>query len=149
MCGGGGGGGGAHKPPTILGHSILDCKFKIHIKYGWVRPWQWNTHTHTHTHTPFHLVEQNREVFTRKSSFVVIFVLAGELCVVWVHLNREEDVVFGYMHFINQRRRKVPKSVGGGGAHRHIIYVPLVKNHLYQFIEIVYKIINWYMKNAK
>ena len=30
-----------------------------------------------------------------------------------------------------QRRRKVPKSVcvgGGGGAHRHVIYVPLVKN---------------------
>ena len=51
------------------------------------------------------------------------------------------------------------------GAHRHIIYVPLVKNqyklvvfgyiwllnnsHLYQFIEIVHKIINWYMKNVK
>ena len=53
---------------------------------------------------------------------------------------------------------------GGGGAHRHVIYVPSVKNqynelyldiwlfnnsHLCQFIEIVDKIINWYMKNAK
>ena len=56
---------------------------------------------------------------------------------------------------------------GGGGrrAHRHVIYVPSVKNpninelyldiwlftnsHLCQFIEIVHKIINWYMKNAK
>ena len=48
---------------------------------------------------------------------------------------------------------------GGGGAQRHVIYVPLVKNqykrvvfansHLCQFIEIVHKIINWYMKNAK
>ena len=28
---------------------------------------------------PFHLVDQNREVFTRKSSFLVIFVLAGDL----------------------------------------------------------------------
>ena len=49
---------------------------------------------------------------------------------------------------------------GGGGGHRHIIYVPLVKDqykldiwllnnsHLYQFIEIVHKIINWYMKNV-
>ena len=25
-------------------------------------------------------------------------------------------------------RRKVPKSVWGGGAHRHVIYVPSVKN---------------------
>ena len=58
-----------------------------------------------------------------------------------------------------QWRRKVPKD-GGGGAHRHVIYVPSVKNHykrvvfgcnshLCQFIEIVHKIINWYMKNAK
>ena len=54
---------------------------------------------------------------------------------------------------------------GGGGAHRHVIYVPSVKrtninelyldvwlfnnSHLCQFIEIVHKIINWYMKNAK
>ena len=56
---------------------------------------------------------------------------------------------------------------GGLGAHRHVIYVPSVKNqykrvvfgyldiwlftnsHLCQFIEIVHKIINWYMKNAK
>ena len=51
---------------------------------------------------------------------------------------------------------------GGGGAHRHVIYVPSVKNqykrvvfgymviyYLCQFIEIVHKIINWYMKNAK
>ena len=53
---------------------------------------------------------------------------------------------------------------GGGGAHRYVIYVPSVKNqykrvyldiwlfsnsHLCQFIEIVHKIINWYMKNAK
>ena len=53
---------------------------------------------------------------------------------------------------------------GGGGAHRHVIYVPSVKNqykelclniwlftnsHLCHFIEIVHKIINWYMKNAK
>ena len=60
----------------------------------------------------------------------------------------------------------MPKSVcgGGGGAHRHVIYVPSVKNqykrvvmhiwlfnnsHLCQFIEIVHKIIIWYMKNAK
>ena len=50
-------------------------------------------------------------------------------------------------------------------THRHIIYVPSVKNqykrvvfgymdiftnsHLCQFIEIVQKIINWYMKNGK
>ena len=51
--------------------------------------------------------------------------------------------------------------VGGGGAHRHVIYVPSVKNELYldiwlftnshmcQFIEIVHKIINSYVKNAK
>ena len=57
-----------------------------------------------------------------------------------------------------QWRSKVPKS---GGAHRHVIFVPSVKNqykrvvwlftnsHLCQFIEIVHKIINWYMKNAK
>ena len=53
---------------------------------------------------------------------------------------------------------------GGGGAHRHVKYVPSVKNqykrvvfgymaiyefHLCQFIEIIHKIINWYMKNAK
>ena len=54
---------------------------------------------------------------------------------------------------------------GGGGANRHVIYVPSVKNqylnelyldiwlftnsHLCQFIEIVHKIINWYMKYAK
>ena len=53
---------------------------------------------------------------------------------------------------------------GGEGAHRLVIYVPSVKNqykrvvfggilftnsHLCQFIEIVHKIINWYMKNAK
>ena len=60
----------------------------------------------------------------------------------------------------------MPKSGGGGGgAHIHIIYVSLVKNpckrvvfgyngylhnsHLCHFIEIVHKIINWYMKNAK
>ena len=43
-----------------------------------------------------------------------------------------------------------------GGAHRHVIYVPSLKrtniNELYllcQFIEIVHKIINCYMKNAK
>ena len=50
---------------------------------------------------------------------------------------------------------------GGGGAHRHVIYVLSVKNninelyldiwlfnssHLCQFIEIVRKIINCYMK---
>ena len=28
---------------------------------------------------PFHLLDQNREVFTRKSSFLVIFVLAGDI----------------------------------------------------------------------
>ena len=28
---------------------------------------------------PFHLVDQNREVFTRKSNFLVIFVLVGDL----------------------------------------------------------------------
>ena len=27
-----------------------------------------------------------------------------------------------------QWRRKVPKMVGGGGGHRHVIYVPSVKN---------------------
>ena len=51
----------------------------------------------------------------------------------------------------------MPKSGGGGGgggAHRHVIFVPsdvwLFNNsHLCQFIEIVHKIINWYMKNAK
>ena len=35
--------------------------------------------------------------------------------------------VCGMMH-IKQWRRKVPKSGGGGGAHRHVIYVPSVKN---------------------
>ena len=53
---------------------------------------------------PFHLVDQNREVFTRKSSFVVIFILAGDLVGIVCCLgafNREEDVVFGYVHFIN------------------------------------------------
>ena len=43
---------------------------------------------------------------------------------------------------------------GGGGAHRHVIYGYLdiwlfTNSHLCQFIEIVHKIINWYMKNAK
>ena len=49
---------------------------------------------------------------------------------------------------------------GGGGAHRHVIYVPSVKNQykrvvfgymvsLCQFIEIVHKVINWNMKIAK
>ena len=71
---------------------------------------------------------------------------------------------------MNQWRRKVPKSVcvcvwgGGGGAHKYVIYVPSERtninelyldiwlfnnSHLCQFIEIVHKIINWYMKNAK
>ena len=48
---------------------------------------------------------------------------------------------------------------GGGGGHTDIIYVPSIKNELYldiwlftnshlcQFIEIVHKIINWYMKH--
>ena len=33
-------------------------------------------------------------------------------------------------HVINhiQWRRKMPKSGGGGGAHRHVIYLPSVKN---------------------
>ena len=53
---------------------------------------------------PFNLVEQIREVFMRKSSFLVIFFLTGDL--VWIvcclgAFNREEDVVFGYAHFIN------------------------------------------------
>ena len=67
----------------------------------------------------------------------------------------------------NSNHRKVPKSVcvcvGGGGAHKHVIYVPSVKNqykpvyldiwlfnnsHLCQFIEIVDKIINWYTPNT-
>ena len=54
--------------------------------------------------------------------------------------------------------------VGGGGAHKYVIYVPSERtninelyldiwlfnnSHLCQFIEIVHKIINWYMKNAK
>ena len=44
---------------------------------------------------------------------------------------------------------------GGGAAHRHVIYVPSVKNQYKRVvfgcmvIEIVHKIINWYMKNAK
>ena len=53
---------------------------------------------------PFHLVDQNREVFTRKSSFLVIFFLAGDLLWIvccWSAFNRAEDVVFGYVHFIN------------------------------------------------
>ena len=55
----------------------------------------------------------------------------------------------------------------GVGAHRHVIYLPSVKNHykrvvfgynnlwlfnnshLCQFIEIVHKIINWYIKHVK
>ena len=49
----------------------------------------------------------------------------------------------------------------GGGGYIHVIYEPSVKNqykrvvfgymviHLCHFIEIVHKIINWYMKNAK
>ena len=39
-----------------------------------------------------------------KSSFVVIFILAGDLVGIVCCLgafNREEDVVFGYVHFIN------------------------------------------------
>ena len=46
--------------------------------------------------------------------------------------------------------------VGGGGALRHIhltkciwIYGYLRNSHLCQFTEIVHKIINWYMKDAK
>ena len=41
---------------------------------------------------------------------------------------------------------------GGVGAHRHVIYVPSVKNQYKRVVfgyEIVHKIINWYMKNAK
>ena len=54
---------------------------------------------------PFHCVDQNREVFTQKSSFhVILFFLAGDL--VWIVccllvFNREEDVVFVYVHFLN------------------------------------------------
>ena len=35
-----------------------------------------------------------------------------------------------YALVVNQWRSKVPKSVGGGGggAHRHVIFVPSVKN---------------------
>ena len=67
-----------------------------------------------------------------------------------------------YVCICMQWRRKVPKSVGGGGGGgtqvRNLctfgIYVPLdiwlfTNSHLCQFIEIVHKIINWYMKNAK
>ena len=32
-----------------------------------------------------------------------------------------------HIHIYIQWRRKVPKS-GGGGAHRHVIYVPSIKN---------------------
>ena len=52
--------------------------------------------------------------------------------------------------YIYQWPRKMLKSVGGGGgAHRHVIYVPSVKNQYkrvvfgYMVIEIVHKII-WY-----
>ena len=43
----------------------------------------------------------------------------------------EHKLVSSQLHL--QWRRKVPKSVcvcvgGGGGAHRHVIYVPSVKN---------------------
>ena len=53
---------------------------------------------------PFHLVDENREIFTRKSRFLVISFLAGDLFLIVCGLsafNREEDVVFGYVHFIN------------------------------------------------
>ena len=62
----------------------------------------------------------------------------------------------------HQRETRNSVSWGGGGAHRHVIYVPSEKNqykwvdiwlftnnHLCQFIEIVHRIINCYMKNVK
>ena len=50
---------------------------------------------------PFHLVDQNREAFTQKSSFLVIFFwLVIFLCCLSA-FNREENVFFGYVHFIN------------------------------------------------
>ena len=67
---------------------------------------------HCHGHTPqlsvrlelpFHLVDQNMEVF-----IVVIFILAGDLVGIVCCLgafNMEEDVVFGYVHFINTECR--------------------------------------------
>ena len=51
-----------------------------------------------------------------------------------------------------QWRRKVPKSVcvcGGGGGELYLDVWLFTNIHLCQFIEIVHKIINWYMKNAK
>ena len=53
---------------------------------------------------PSHLVEQNSEVFTLKSRFFLLFyfslVIVFEVCCLSV-FNREEDVVFGYVHFVN------------------------------------------------
>ena len=42
-----------------------------------------------------------------------------------------------YIYIYIQRRRKVPKS---GGAHRHVIYVPSVKNQ-YKRVVFGYKVI--------
>ena len=42
--------------------------------------------------------------------------------------------------YLQQWRRKVPKSVWGGGAHRHVIYVPSVKNQ-YKRVVIGYIVI--------
>ena len=53
---------------------------------------------------PSHLVDQNSEVFMRKKEFFFIFyfwlVIFFEVCILSI-FNREEDVVFGYVHFVN------------------------------------------------
>ena len=67
-----------------------------------------------------------------------------------------------YVCMCMQWRRKVPKSGGGGGGGgtqaRNLctfgkeLYLDIwlfTNSHLCHFIEIVHKIINWYMKNAK
>ena len=46
-------------------------------------------------------------------------------------------VVVAFLLIINQWRSKVPKS---GGAHRHVIYVPSVKNQ-YKRVVIGYMVI--------
>ena len=44
----------------------------------------------------------------------------------------------------------VERCQKGVGAHRHVIYVPSVKNQYKRVVfETVHKIINWYVKNAK
>ena len=44
----------------------------------------------------------------------------------YLHIFKQSLVSLAVQYI--QWRRKMPKSVGGGGAHRHVIYVPSVKN---------------------